>query len=291
MRPYVDADLSRLWETYAGWIAEMGTCGYDHVGEVPYRIYANLRGRGPVGDLVQLWEDGDDIVGLAINMRFGSAFDVFTAPSLHGTQAELAMLTTAAETTARHLAGDAPVLTDVFSCDTTRIRLVTQLGFERFRVWDDVNERDLHEPIATPDVPAGFVVREARRGDAARLAAAHNDTFDEDWTAEQYRSAVLSKPGYEMVAESPDGRIAAFAGYWIDERNKLGHVEPVGTPPEFQRRGLARAVLLEAMNQMHKRGMATVSVDHDAENLPARELYRSLGFVKQDETYGFRRDR
>jgi ribosomal protein S18 acetylase RimI-like enzyme len=125
--------------------------------------------------------------------------------------------------------------------------------------------------------------------DASQLAVAHNDTFDEDWTADLYRSSVMTKPGREIVAESPDGRIAAFAGYWIDERNKMGHFEPVGTPPEFQRRGLAKAVLLHAMRQMRRRAMTTVSVSHDAENVAARELYKSLGFVRQYDTHGWRK--
>ncbi|MFC7722501.1 hypothetical protein [Nonomuraea recticatena] len=84
MRPYSDADLPVLQDTFARWIAEAGRCGYDHVGELPHRIYENLRGRRPVGSLVHLWEDASRIVGLAVNLRFGSAFDVFAAPSLRG---------------------------------------------------------------------------------------------------------------------------------------------------------------------------------------------------------------
>ncbi|MET8146383.1 hypothetical protein ABZU32_39255 [Sphaerisporangium sp. NPDC005288] len=49
------------------------------------------------------------------------------------------------------------------------------------------------------------------------------------------------------------------------------------------------AVLLCAMRRMKALGMRTVSVNHDAENHAARELYRSLGFVKRHETHGYRR--
>jgi ribosomal protein S18 acetylase RimI-like enzyme len=185
------------------------------------------------------------------------------------------------------------VLTDVFSCDLTRVRLLTQLGFERFRVWDYVNERDLDEPFDEPDVPDGFIMRGTRMSDAGQLAIARNHSFEEDWTGELYRSAVMEKPGYdparEIVAQSPDGRIAAFTVYWVDERNKIGHFEPVGTHRDFHRRGLARAVMLHAMRQMKALGMATVTVNHNAENLAALKLYKSLGFTKRYETYGFRR--
>jgi hypothetical protein len=92
IRPYSDEDMPQLQETVAGWIARAGRCGYDHIGELPHRIYENLRGRQPVGDLVQLWEDADGIAGIAINMRFGAAFDVFAAPALRGSEAERRML-------------------------------------------------------------------------------------------------------------------------------------------------------------------------------------------------------
>ncbi|ROT33977.1 N-acetyltransferase [Micromonospora sp. HM5-17] len=295
-RPYTDADLPRLTATVAAWIAEAGRCGYDHIGELPHRIYENLRGRRPVGDLVQLWETGDEIVGLTISLRFGAAFDVFTAPALRGGAAEVAMLRHAYETTARHLADDEEfVLTDVFDRDTTRIRLLTELGFTRFRTWDEVTERDLTDPLPEPSVPEGFVLRGARLADADRLAEARNHSFDTDWTGALYRSAVMTKPGYhperEIVVEAPDGRIATFVVYWVDGRNRAGHVEPVGTHRDFQRRGLARAAMLEAMRRMRALGLTTVSVNHNAENLPARRLYASLGFRRQYETYGYRRPR
>jgi hypothetical protein len=56
-RPYTDADLPMLQRTVAGWIASAGRCGYDHIGELPHRIYENLRGRRPVGELIHVWAD------------------------------------------------------------------------------------------------------------------------------------------------------------------------------------------------------------------------------------------
>lgn len=292
MRPYRDADLPALQETVSVWIAEVGRCGYDHIGELPHRIYENLRGRRPVGELVQVWEDRDEIVGLGINWRFGEAFDVFAAPRLRGSAAEEWMLRVAAETTGA-LTTRPYVGTDVFDCDTARIDLLERLGFARFRVWDDVRERPLDEPPAVQPPAHGFTIRSATLADADGLAEARNTSFGEEWTGALYRDEVMAKPGYdpdrEIVAVAPDGRIAAFTVYWVDGRNRTGHFEPVGTHAAFQRRGLARAVMLEAMARMAKAGMEMVTVNHNAENAPARRLYESLGFEKRYETYGYRR--
>jgi ribosomal protein S18 acetylase RimI-like enzyme len=105
----------------------------------------------------------------------------------------------------------------------------------------------------------------------------------------------MEKPGYdpgrEVVVESPDGQVAAFTTSWLDELNHTGHLEPVGTHRDFRRRGLARAAMLEAMRRLADAGMRTVTITHDAENVPARRLYESLGFRKRYETYGFRKPR
>jgi ribosomal protein S18 acetylase RimI-like enzyme len=141
----------------------------------------------------------------------------------------------------------------------------------------------------------GFQIRPATLADADGLAAARNASFAEDWTGEQYRAEVMEKPGYEpdreIVAAAPDGRIAAYAVFWVDERNGLGLFEPVGTHREFQRRGLGRAVMTHALERMRAVGLRSVSVNHNADNRPAQRLYESLGFVRTDLTYGYRRRR
>ncbi|MEV0202626.1 GNAT family N-acetyltransferase [Nonomuraea sp. NPDC050691] len=287
-RPYVDADLPLLQDSMAEWIARAGRCGYDHIGELPHRIYENLRGRRPIGEVVHVWEHARTPAGLTINTRFGNAFDVFTAPGLRGTEAETTMIEDAAATTGH---GADEVLTDAFDCDEIRIELLERIGFTRFRVWDDVQEMPLADTPPEPAPPAGFTIRGARLSDAAQLAEARNGAFQAGWTAAEYLDEVMRKPGYdpdrEIVAEAPDGRIAAFTVYWIDTRNGLGHFEPVGTHPDFRRRGLARAVMLHAMHRM--KALTTVTVNHNAENLAARRLYGSLGFTPRHQTYGYRR--
>ncbi|HEY8457343.1 MAG TPA: GNAT family N-acetyltransferase [Actinopolymorphaceae bacterium] len=291
VRPFRDEDLERLQETVPAWIAQAGRCAYDHVGELPHRIYDNLRGRS-IGDLVCIWEDGTSVVGVAIVGRFGNAFDVFTAPTHRGSDAELEMLRHAAEVT-EQVTREEWVLTDLFDCETTRMDLLERLGFVRFRVWDHVTERSLAEgEVAEPTVPKGFLVRRATYDDAEQLAVARNLCFGQDWTGSQYRTGFMEKTsGREIVAQAPDGRIAAFTVYWTDPLNLIGHFEPVGTHPDFRRRGLARAVMLQGMREMTEAGMRQVTVNHAADNTSAGRLYRSLGFTVTHETYGYRRPR
>jgi mycothiol synthase len=96
-------------------------------------------------------------------------------------------------------------------------------------------------------------------------------------------------PGREVVVVSPDGQIAALAGVSIDELNRTGHFEPIATLGEFRRRGLARAAMLDGLRRMRTRGMQTATVEYDAGNAAARELYAALGFRRRFEIIGYRR--
>lgn len=232
---------------------------------------------------------------MAFNYLFGTAFQVFTRPAYRGTDAEFAMLQSAFATTRRLMHAtqrdNSSVVTDVFSCDDTRMELLAHLGFTQYRLWDHITERSLSEPIPDAYVPGGFHIRSALMADHAQLALARNDAFDDDWTPELYRDAVMRKPGYqperEFVVVAPDGQIAAFTVIWLDAVNKVGLFEPVGTRPAFQRRGLARAMMLYALHEMKRLGMETTTVQYNATNEAAHGLYRSLGFQKKYETLGY----
>jgi ribosomal protein S18 acetylase RimI-like enzyme len=294
-RPYADQDLPVLQAALASWIQTAGTCGYCHVGGLPHRVYANLRGRYPVGELVYIWELNQEIVGVTICFRFGTAFDAFVNPEYRGTAHEYTMLRAAIATTQRYIAQFAPeqsVSTDVFSVDAARIELLSKLEFREFRVWDWITERRLSETVPEVELPAGFSLRTATLADAEQLAAVRNAAFGEGWGAEEYREQIMLKPGYnvdhEMVVVAPNGQIAAFTVLWLDELNKVGLFEPVGTDPTFQRRGLARALMLAGLKMLQQAGMATARVEHDASNTAARELYQQLGFRKCYETHGYR---
>ncbi|TMD09635.1 MAG: GNAT family N-acetyltransferase, partial [Chloroflexi bacterium] len=65
-----------------------------------------------------------------------------------------------------------------------------------------------------------------------------------------------------------------------DERPQpVGYVEEVATLPPFRRRGLARALTIEALGRLRERGARSASLNVDALNpTQAYALYRTLGF-------------
>lgn len=101
----------------------------------------------------------------------------------------------------------------------------------------------------------------------------------------------MRKPGYqperEIVVIAPDLSIAACTVIRLDEINRSGLFEPLATRRDYQRRGLARAMMLHGLREMQRLEMTTAAVEYDATNLPALELYRRLGFAVKHETLGY----
>lgn len=80
------------------------------------------------------------------------------------------------------------------------------------------------------------------------------------------------------MAVSPDGQFAAFAMCWIDQESRVGQFEPVGTAPDFRRKGVARAVLEEGLRRMQAHGAERAMVIVEAEEQAACALYEAVGF-------------
>jgi ribosomal protein S18 acetylase RimI-like enzyme len=66
----------------------------------------------------------------------------------------------------------------------------------------------------------------------------------------------------------------------FEPTNRSGVFEPVCTHPDHQRRGLARALMLEGMRRLRDLGTLTACVD-TGDMEPANALYRVCGFTEE----------
>jgi GNAT superfamily N-acetyltransferase len=149
--------------------------------------------------------------------------------------------------------------------------------------WTQLNERDLTD-VAPPVLPDGFRFRTAEEAGPAAAVQAHRAAWPTGtYTAESY-DGVRRTAGYRgdlhVLVAAPDGTMAASAIMWLDEVNRTAEFEPVGTHPDFRRRGLGRATLLHGMLLARAAGATHMTVaclgapGHPA----ARELYYGVGF-------------
>lgn len=62
-----------------------------------------------------------------------------------------------------------------------------------------------------------------------------------------------------------------------------GYVQRLAVDPEHRRQGAARALVVDALLWMRRRGFATAYVNTGVANTPALALYESLGFTQVDD--------
>jgi len=113
----------------------------------------------------------------------------------------------------------------------------------------------------------------------------------------EHRLAMMRAPEYDpaldLIAVAPDGAFAAFCMCHISQQENArsgrneGWTDPVGTRPEFGRRGLARALLLTGFHLLKQRGVETAVLSVSSENTAGRRAFASVGFHKQSTKISF----
>jgi len=242
-----------------------------------------------------LWVDSTGLlVGFAIlDSDQASAFLIFEiSPDWEARQLESQMLNWA-ETCIRETRspqGDVFTLeTGVLSDNADRMSALEQVGFKRQTGGSVHMERSLSDPIDRPLLPDGFVIRpirgEQEAGDWVRLHRAALGT--ETMTAE-YKLAMMRTPGYDphldLLVVGPDGGLAAYCVCYINEDEnylagqKNAYTDPIATHPDFQRRGLSKALLLTGMVLLKERGIHTARLGTSSLNNAMILTAQSVGF-------------
>ncbi len=139
---------------------------------------------------------------------------------------------------------------------------------------------------ASASLPDGYRIRglDGPSEFEARVALHHLAFPASRLTAARYER-VTEVPHYrfedDLVVEAPDGSLAAYALGWWDPVGRVAEFEPVGTHPDHQRRGLARALLEHGLRRFFDRGATIVQVYSDASAAPAEALYEAVGFHRR----------
>ena len=153
--------------------------------------------------------------------------------------------------------------------DSPTVATLRRLGFrreERLRLSQFQRRVDGGSPIGDVAPPAGYTLRHVRGYDeiAARVEIHRAAFAPSAMTVEKY-ARLTTLPHYrfedDLVVEGPDGSLAAFAIAWWDPAPpRVGGVEPVGTHPEHQRRGLGRALLSHGLRRYRDLGAGVVDL-------------------------------
>jgi GNAT superfamily N-acetyltransferase len=292
-RPYYDTtDLDRMRQLLMAGMQSGVPASYMHPGMLDWMTHYPPDEEANRRDIL-LWEGAGEasptLAAWAIFARHEGTFDLFVRHAVHGSPLQERIVDEYVAWAAER--ARAVGLSHIRSFwaldyDTVLERLLLARGFV---VLDDLPlplfERTLDN---LPDVrlPSGFSVRGVQdREDGRRRAQVTYAAFrsDADWDgywadyAQLIGSAVYDGER-DLLVTAPDGRGAAACTIWFDAVNVVGLFEPVATHPDFQGRGLGKAVMAEGMRRMKAAGMKRAVLGFDPHNVAARALYTALGF-------------
>ncbi|OKP83201.1 hypothetical protein A3842_09380 [Paenibacillus sp. P3E] len=131
------------------------------------------------------------------------------------------------------------------------------------------------------NIPVGFLLQCGEEVSDQAKAQGHIMAFNYPGTvhAEQMlrlyggiRQAPGYRPALDLSLINEQGEVVAFCNAFVDEVNRIGILEPVGTHTDYRLRGLGRAVIYEALNRLRSLGMVKGYTG------PMQPFYQRLGF-------------
>lgn len=270
-----------------------------HPGDLSHFISNTLRGRDPSQHLF-FTQDGDGQINALVWVkppRF-SGFQLMIHPNQRAGDLEAQLIEWAENVTIALLraenAASNKIAIEIADGDLSRADALRQCGYvPEAQPFMMLTTRSLDIPIPPSVLPEGFTIRPvAGEHEAAQLVEVHSGAFNSNWTPEEYLR-VMRSPAFdierELVVVAPDGRFAAFTVLWFDPVSRSALFEPVGCHPDFQRRGLTRALMLEGMRRMVAQGMTTAFVAHLTDNPASSGLYASVGFTPKHAITSFKK--
>jgi ribosomal protein S18 acetylase RimI-like enzyme len=263
---------------------------YPHIGEFLFN-YFMVACHLDVNICIRLWYHHSHLIAYAI-LGEDPSFECQVLPEYEWSGIEAEAFRWALETLdkfrqrfAQEWKGS--LVSSVRQDNLKRIAFLEQKGFCYRGQFTEVNMiRSLDEPLPHREIPEGFQVRTMTQIDnIGERARVHREVW-QPWSvgnisADDYLR-FMRLPGYmpelDVVTLAAYGTMAAYVNGWIDPINRIGDLGPVGARPAFRQQGLTRLAMLESLRRMQALGMERVCVSTGVSNMPAMNLYSSLGF-------------
>ncbi len=174
----------------------------------------------------------------------------------------------------------------IFNEDTRVKSIAKELGYRRTGDSEIVLKGKTSE-WEFRELPKGFTIKSGNEISDLDKGMAHANAF-EYWREPKAAIAPLAyevmkrdsfyNPELDLYVTNDKGEVVSFCTLWMDQVNGYGTIEPAGTHYNYRKRGLAAAVISEAVKRVANLGGEVVYVGSD------QQFYYNLGFKKKYET-------
>ena len=172
----------------------------------------------------------------------------------------------------------------------TREASLKERGFERGPIYGILRVRPINVPIPDYPLPDGYSIRAVKPEDFEEIAAAirkvfgHGESFTGS-TLEKTAEASFYLRDLDLVVVAPDGSIVSFCTFRVDPESRITELEPMGTLPEYRRKGLAKALLVEGFRRLNEYNPTLLYIGGAADTPEANRLYTVTGFNERYDYY------
>ena len=163
-----------------------------------------------------------------------------------------------------------------------------------------IMELELNEPPASPQWPAGIIVRPFVKDqdeqvtyqtdeEASKDKGYHNPLSYEGW---------IKRMGMEKESFDPDlwflacegNEVAGVALNVFDKESNTGWVDHLSVRQAWRKRGIGKALLLHSFAEFHRRGINHIKLSVDSKSLTnAPQLYESVGMKTVQQYHIYRK--
>ncbi len=163
--------------------------------------------------------------------------------------------------------------------------------------------RDLADPIAPVGLPDGLEIRPVDRADHRRIWAADEEAFRDHWDAAERTDAdfgswfaipELDTSLWRVAWDGGEVAGAVMTFVYPNENQVLrverGWLEHISVRRPWRRRGLASALIADALRGLRAAGMAEAALGVDADNPSgALSMYQAIGFRRARTGVAYRK--
>jgi mycothiol synthase len=176
-----------------------------------------------------------------------------------------------------------------------RISFLKRYGFHQTEGTSIAMTRDLSVSIPEPKLPQGFVIRPIKgMEEAEAVASMHRAAFGSEYMTTENRLVIMNTEEYDLSLDllviTPGGTVAAYCTCSVNEKEKTGMTDPVATHPQYQRMGLARALLIMGMKLLKERGMMSACLGTSGDNIAMQKTAEFAGFKVEYTTIWFSKE-
>ena len=162
------------------------------------------------------------------------------------------------------------------------IKAARNAGFEPAEQTETIMKRDLDEEIPVVLLPELRIKEMDPAKEPDEFQWVLWQGFDHGMDRDQFEKAeeIVPQirrhldPRLSVASVDQNGDAVAYCCLWYSEKTDYAYVEPVCTIPTYRGRGVAKALVCEALNRVRELGAKTAYVISDS------TFYQKLGFEK-----------